>query len=356
MTTINVKKKSQAALLLAVALMFAISIQSCSEEKQAQAKSLEQIHKDDGVPVKTITVVQKEFSKSLNFYAKLSGKVESSQTAKIGDIVQKVNAKVGDFVKKGDIIIEMPVNNPNMRYEQAKIGLATLKKTYDRMKVLLDAGEMSQQKFDEVEAQYKVNLKNVESIESLLFIEAPITGTIISMVVHEGDMITLNMGQPTPIFTVSALGTLKSTVWVSESEMPHIKKGMPVSCEYAGETFRGRITNVYPAMDISKNAFPVELELNNPKKILKSGTTVNVNVKSYSNAEVIVLPVNIIKKENDKFYVYVESKGTAMKKYVSVGERNGINTEILEGLTPGEKVISEGISLIKDGTKIKNVN
>ncbi|MCK5740680.1 MAG: efflux RND transporter periplasmic adaptor subunit, partial [Chlorobi bacterium] len=273
MTTINVKKKSQAALLLAVALMFAISFQSCSEEEKAQAKSLEQIQKEEGVPVKTITATQSEFSKSLNFYAKLSGKVESSQTAKIGDVVQKVNAKVGDYVKKGDIIIEMPTNNPNMRYEQAKIGLATLKKTYDRMKVLLDAGEMSQQKFDEVEAQYKVNLKNLESIESLLFIEAPITGTIISMAVHEGDMISLNMGQPTPIFTVAQLGILKSTVWVSESEMAYIKKGMPVWCEYAGETFKGRVTNVYPAMDIRKNAFPVELELNNPQKILKSGTT-----------------------------------------------------------------------------------
>ncbi|MCK5741345.1 MAG: efflux transporter periplasmic adaptor subunit, partial [Chlorobi bacterium] len=77
---------------------------------------------------------------------------------------------------------------------------------------------------------------------------------------------------------------------------------------------------------------------------------------TYSNPEVIVLPINLVKKENDKSYVFVENNGTALKRAVIVGERNGIHTEILEGLTPGEKVISEGISLIKDGTKIKNVN
>ena len=306
MTMKNVKKKSTAALILAVVLVLGLGFQSCAKEEKVLAKSMEDIQKEEGVPIKSIIAANSEFTKSLNFFAKLSGKVESSQTAKVGDVVQKVNAKVGDYVKKGDIIVEMPTNNPNMRYEQAKIGLETLKKTYDRMKNLLDAGEMAQQKFDEIESQYKMNLKNVESIRQMLFIEAPISGTVISMEVHQGDMVSLNMGQPTPIFTVSQLGILKSTIWVSESEMVYIKKGMPVSCEFSGETFKGRVTNVHPAMDIRKNAFPVELELNNPKKVLKSGTTVNVLIDTYKNSEVIVLPVNVVKSSGDKHYIYVE--------------------------------------------------
>jgi membrane fusion protein (multidrug efflux system) len=63
-----------------------------------------------------------------------------------------------------------------------------------------------------------------------------------------------------------------------------------------------------------------------------------------------------VQNEGDNNYVLVEKDGLAVKKHVTVGQRNGINTEILSGLTPGEKVITEGLLMISDNTKIKNVN
>lgn len=344
----SVKLKLSILFLSAFMLIFTIS---CSEEEKVESKSMEEIHEEEGLPVEIKTIEKTGFSKSLSFYAPVHGIKQTRKSAMVPDEVLKINANIGDYVNEGDIIMEFPTDNPTVQYEQAKTGYETAKKTFDRMKKLLEAGEISQQQYDNTESQYLVSKRNYESIKQMLFVDAPISGTIISMPLRIGD-IPARDGE---LFTVAQLHKMVAKISVSEKEIGSIKKGMKAFAHYNGEEFTGFVTDVPLAMDPATRSFQVEIQFNNPKKELKSGVSVDINVDIMNMDSTIVVPRNIISSDNGKHYVFINDNGSAKITYVELGQESGIEVEITEGLLPGDELINCCKNMVKDGLKIKVV-
>ena len=105
-------------LIILVMLLFI----SCSQDVE-DTRSIEQIYKDDGVPVRTMRVQPGTFKVERSYNAVLTGIEESSAYAKVGDKVEKIYVKVGDYVERDKILLTFPTDNPNARYFQAKVGL-----------------------------------------------------------------------------------------------------------------------------------------------------------------------------------------------------------------------------------------
>ncbi len=340
-----------------ILLVLALFISSCMKEEEEPKKTMESIRNEEGVPVKVKEIKTKRFEKKLTFFAKLEGHKESVRGSSIGDKVLKINNRVGDFVKAGKVVVEFPLDIPSMQYEQAKAAFEISQKNYNRMKNLLEAGEISQMQYDGVETEYLVNKRNFESIKQALFVESPISGTIVEIYVREGDMIVSNMpGQPVPLFKVSQLERMIAKVWVSGDEIQYIKKGMKAIGRWNGGTYSGTISDIALAMDEKRNAFQVEISFPNPKRELKSGTTIDLDVIIYSNDSAIVVPQNLIVTEAGKSYIYVAENDKAVKKLISTGNVSGISFEVREGLRSGEMLITEGSTLLNNGTKVKILN
>jgi len=343
--------KGPVNLLYLIAFLGIILLQSCSEEEKEPAKSMEQIRKEEGVPVRIKTIEVQNFTKNLNLYATLSGIKETTKRAPTGDKISKLNAKAGDYVKEDQVIVEYPTDNPALQYEQAKIAYENSELTYKRMKALLEAGETAQQNLDNVKAQYLVNKRNFESMKQILFVESPISGNIIKMDLKVGDHIKSG----DPLFTVAQLGTMKAKAWASKDEAAQIKVGMPAIIIDGDTEFKGRVSEVTLAMDSKKRAFGIEMQFPNPGKKLKSGVIADVRIDIYKNQEAIVVPRNLIKEDPEGMYVYVENGGEAVKKYITFTNQSNIDFEINSGLNIGDRLITEGLSLISDGIKVKVV-
>jgi multidrug efflux pump subunit AcrA (membrane-fusion protein) len=92
---------------------------------------------------------------------------------------------------------------------------------------------------------------------------------------------------------------------------------------------------------------PVIFQLENEGHLLE-GAFAEVYLKSTPKPYVLTVPLSALGEEQGGHYVYVQMTGESYsKRYVSTGQHNGLFVEIIKGLKPGERVVTEGLSLVK---------
>ncbi len=331
--------------LFAVALFFGCS----SDEKPA--KSMTELQKENGIPVVLKEIKPEYFAKEMNFYSQISGIKQTTRSSAVGGRIEKINYKVGDFVKKDAVVVQFPEDSPSVQYEQAKAAYENSKKTFERMKALLTAGETSQANFDGAETQYLVDKRNYEMARQALFIDAPYDGTIVEIMVNEGDGVDSKI----PLFTIAKLEKMKTKIWASEDEITLIKKGMKAEVNFNGKTVDGMVTEISLSIDPMKRAFYAEIEFQNPGRVLSPGVSADINVKIYENKNAIVIPRNLIQTKQNKNYVFVASGSKASKREIKIGKESGLSVEVLQGLKSGDLLVIKGGSKLSDGQLINVV-
>lgn len=343
----NFKLKLKFSLAIS-AMLSILMINGCGGDEDT-AKSMDQIQKEDGVPIQVETVEYKPFEKYMNYFAKLTGWEEATKGAAIGGKIEKINFNVGDYVEEGQIIVEFPSDEPGSVYETARATFENSKRTYERTKVLLESGETSQANFDAVEAQYLVHKRNYEVARKLIFIEAPFSGTLVDVKVKVGD----NVKSEAQLFTIAKLHKMRAKIWITEKEIGDIKKGMKAEMELGGKIYNGRIVEISMAVDPARQAFFADVEFDNSRKELKSGVTVEIKVLVYKNPKALIIPRNLVMNDDGGPYVFVEKDGKAEKRYISNGQDSGIYYEVSGGLQVGDKLVTHGGLQLTDGAKVK---
>lgn len=324
-----------------IIIVFSLLFTYCQKNNQSN-----QQNNNNAIPVRVEEIKYKSFEKYLTFFSKLSGIKEATKGSNIGGKIKKINFKVGDYVKERDIVVEFDTYTPAVQYEQAKTAYENLKKNYERMKKLLQAGETSQANFEAIETQYLVAKRNYEAAKQVLFIDAPFDGIIVDIKVNVGDVVDNEI----PLFTVAQINKMRSKIWVSEKEVNQFKKGMKVITEYNGEKFVGKVVEISMAVDPSKQAFFVQVEFDNPHRILKSGVVVELKVLIYKNPNAVIIPRNLVNKDDKGNYVFVINNNKAEKRYITIGMETGLDYEILGGLNPGDFIVTKGFAQLDEDT------
>lgn len=331
-----------------ITLLVAISFVGCSGE-EIESKSMEQIQKEEGIPVTVEKVAPQRFSKHLTFYGKFKGERETTVGAMIGGRIEKINYRPGNNVKENDVIIQFPEDSPASQYQQAKSGYKNSERTYNRMKALHEKGEISQAQFDGIETKFMVDKRNYETMKDMLELDAPYDGTIIDIMVQEGD----NVKSKTPLFTIAKLNRMKIRIWLSDSERMQIKNGMKAIATVGGKSFSGKVAELSLSVNPMKEAFYADLIFNNFKREILAGTTADIEIITYENDNAIVIPRNLLKDNAGKKYVFLAGSENAKKQYVEISNENGINYEIESGLKTNDPLITKGVTRLNEGTKIK---
>ena len=328
-----------------------IALSGCGGDEEP-GKSMEQIQSEKGLPVKVEEIKTETFEKHLSFFSNLTGIKEATRGAMIGGRIMRVNAKVGDYVGENGVVVEFATDNPAVMIDQARNAYENSKKTYERMKALLEAGETSQANFDGAETQYLVNKRNYETQKQLLYIDAPFGGVITDIKVKAGD----NVKGEAPLFTVAQLNKMRTKLWVTEKEINLFRKGMVATINYLGKEYNGRVVDISLSTDPYKQAFYVEAEFDNGSRELRSGVTVEVKVLTYSNPNAIIIKRNLIRHDEKGMFVFVEKNGKAEKRYIGSGVDSGIDYEISSGLKVGDRLIVTGGAQLEDGKKVNVIN
>ncbi|MDP8220141.1 MAG: efflux RND transporter periplasmic adaptor subunit [Candidatus Stygibacter frigidus] len=324
-------------------------LSGCGKKDAVESKSLEQLHQENGVPVKVKVVSEEDFSKKLEYSVRLSGVNQVTEQSLVGGTVEKINFKEGDLVNEGDVIVTFPQDLSGMNYQAAKANYDVMSASYERLKNLHEEGGISQQEVDNVKAGYLAAESQLNTVKQMLEIAAPISGYLVEIYVDETDHVEAG----DLLFTVAEMNKLKSKVTVTEKEIGMIQKGSLAIAKWQDIEYRGKVTAVGYAMNERRGAFEVDLEFDNPQKIMKFNINAMIELEVYNNPSAIVVDKKNLLRDSSGDYVYIIKGDRAENRYVQTGQFSGLNFEITSGLKVGDKLVIESRNLLEDGSLVK---
>ncbi|PWT75590.1 MAG: hypothetical protein C5B46_02495 [Proteobacteria bacterium] len=294
----------------------------------------------------------------------------------VGGIVRTITPQLGQTVRRGQTVAMVFSNelaDTQSRYLTALAVLDEHHRHHMRTERLVEIGAASRQELESAASMYKdaesnvANLrqklillgltteridalKSTTQISSEVTIPSPATGTITSRSVNPGEVIEANK----ELLRVTDLSSIWVIGQVYEKDLATVRVGSGAnvtSDAYPNRVFRGRVSYVDPKIDPATRTAQVRIELANTGQMFKIGMYVNVAFGALGAAEktVPVVPKDAVQMIGNQQFVFVATdKPTEfiMRPVRLAAENNG-SYQVLEGLSVGERVVTNGSFLLR---------
>ena len=221
-----------------------------------------------------------------------------------------------------------------------------------RIKALYENGGISLQEYDNTRTQYDVAKANWDAVQQSVMVKAPISGILTNLAVQESD----NVSPGDVLFTISKTNKLKAHVWASEHQISDIAVGSTATASWRDITLQGSVIQVDLSLDTSKQAFGVIVEFDNPGNLMMSGITADIVIHGEQDDAAIMIARKNIFNDGVAYYVFLAENGVAVKRTIIIGRSHDLDVEVIEGLNPGDIMITEGQMLLNDNTLISVAN
>ena len=190
-----------------------------------------------------------------------------------------------------------------------------------------------------------LNMQMIRKRKSNLVIKAPIDGELGLLDVVLGQSIASG----TKIGQINSVGTYKVEAQIDEHYIDRVVDGLEATFERQGETFSTVIRKVYPEVRDGKFKADFKFDGEQPDNI-RSGQTYYLNLQLGQPEEAVIIPRGTFYQKTGGKWIYVVNKdgNKAVKREIRIGRQNPQYYEVLEGLEPGEKVITSGYDTYGD--------
>ena len=334
--------------------------------------------------------------------------------SKVQGWVGKINVREGDLVKTGQVLVTLDSREAEAAVAQAQASLeagrarlkqvqATSEETVQsqiqqtkanmelaqadlkRAQELQEKNFIARQQLDEARMKYNVAKANYDlALNSIrqktwendialaeaqvnqakatlefnkaqlanLIILSPMNGGITKRYVDPGTMVK----DTTPILTLMDFTEMKMVVNVIEREFIYLQKGQPVKITvtaFPDRVFTGRIEVITPALELQSRTAEIQISIPNPGFVLKPGMFGRAEVILRSNPQAVLVPIQSLFTEVDKDFVFVLKENKTFRRAVRKGVVRDTVVEILQGVSPGEQVVTAGHLSLKDGTQVR---
>jgi membrane fusion protein, multidrug efflux system len=345
------------------------------------------------VKAKVLTVKHKEIRRDVLSVGSLFPYDEVAVSSEIEGKVERVLVDVGDKVDKGQGLVKvLPVelalgaDQQRAAYEQtrarlgvpeggddlrdpadaaevkrAQAALEDAQQKYERSRSLFDEGLISKWTYDEAEANYKsakaaydLARQSVENLRAELqakraglrlaekklsdtVIRAPFAGHVKARMVTQGQYLRVQ----TPVMVIVNTDPLRVRLKVPEKVAGWIAVEQPVSVTveaYPGRTFTGTVSRMSPSVDTETRTLELEALLRNEEGLLKPGFFARATIASGQMESVLTVPHEAVRYVFGVYKVYTVDGKTLKEQEIKLGERNGDEVEVVEGLKDRQRI------------------
>jgi Cu(I)/Ag(I) efflux system membrane fusion protein len=189
--------------------------------------------------------------------------------------------------------------------------------------------------------------------QTYLTLHAPISGTVVEKEVVKGMRVEPGMR----LYRIADLSTVWLYADIYEYEVPLVHEGQEVTVAlsyYPGETFKGKITYIYPYLDAQTRTNRVRLEFANPQGKLKPGMYANSDIE-INLGTTLVVPASAVLQSGLRQLVFVDQgQGVFAPREVKLGVKTDSRFAVLGGLTAGERVVTSGNFLLDSESKLQS--
>ena len=271
--------------------------------------------------------------------------------------IARIGFRDGQPVRRGQLIIglDASVNQAEVAQARAEFELAqsNLKRTADLARKNFVSSSAEEQALSSVQVS-EAKLKLAEARLAKMQILAPFDGVVGIRNVSVGDYVK----DGSDLVNIEDVGILKADFRLPERHFTQIRVGQPVEVTadaVPGERFRGAIEATNPRIDANGRSLEVRAQLSNQERKLRPGMFVRVRVIIGERANALLVPEEAIVPLGEDFFVFRVDNGTAKRVKVRTGLRRDAKVEIVEGLAGGDKVVTAGMRLSRDGQPVKIV-
>jgi membrane fusion protein, heavy metal efflux system len=304
---------------------------------------------------------------TIDFNENMSVQVFSQYPGKI----LKAFYNVGDEVQRGDVLFT--IDSPDLLQAESTLlaaaGVLELqKRVLARVTGLLKSGGSAQKDVDQAtsdqqtaEGNFKAakdavrifgkadaeidQILNSRKIESTLVVPSPISGRVVTRNAAPGFL--TQPGTPPAPFQVADVSTMWMIANVIETDAPAFKVGQPVEARvpaYPDKTFKGHVTNVGSIIDPNTRRQLVRSEIEDPEHLLRSGMYASFVIRVGDPVRSLAVPEAGVVREGDGTMTVWTTRDNRhfVQRAVTTGIRQDGWVQILDGLQPGETVVTDG--------------
>jgi RND family efflux transporter MFP subunit len=391
-------------LALAGLCVFLLVSAGCSRAPDARARG----DSSNPIPVRTVALEEQVVRRPVQAVGSLLALEESRISAQVEGRVESILADVGDAVEEGQVIVHLDTTELKLEVERQR---AAVRQTRARLGIgpddplprdsaqvafvqraaadLFDAQQkfrraeqlqrdqlISQQQLDEAASRYNsaraghdLALQELEQLKAQIVsgeaalslsqkkladaaIRAPYVGAIKERNVSVGEYVRVQ----SPVAVVVRTDQLRARLAVPEKFAGVLKTGTDAQIRveaYPDEVFRGRLVRINPSVSQETRSFEVEALLPNPRGRLKPGFFVQATLPSEIEEKVRTLAEQAVSWRYGVYKVFVLDGGHVKEREVKTGLRQGARVEILDGLTPGERVAVALQGELRDGAAVR---
>ncbi|WP_337638211.1 efflux RND transporter periplasmic adaptor subunit [Prevotella sp.] len=361
------KKLSKVWLVVAVVIIVAIVAWALSGGK-----------KEEQITFDTAAVAPANIMNSITATGTIEPVTSVTVGTQVSGIVSKLYVDYNSVVKKGQVIAELDKTNLMSQLNSAKTQLATAQSqlnyqttNFNRYKTLYQKGLVAADDFDNAKLSYtqakeqvasaKEEVQRAQTNLGYATITSPIDGIVLSKSVEEGQTVAASFSTP-ELFTIAQdLTNMQVVANVDEADIGDVKEGERVSFTvdaYPDDTFEGTVKQVRQEATTTNNVVTYEVVISAPNADLKlkPGLTANVTIYTAERKGVLSVPSKALRftpqKETVGKMKIVDQTGNAKNKIwtiegnsivahkVNIGMTDGTNTQILNGISAGVKVVT----------------
>ena len=352
----------------------------CKEKKDAGAMK--------GMPTLAISVAKpivKDITLTKDYPGYLTTEKTVNLVARVNGTLQSVSYAPGGRVKKGQLLFVIEPTLYNDKVAQAEAELKTAqaqleyaRNNYSRMKEAVKSDAVSQIQVLQSESSVTEGVAAVSNAEAALstartnlgycYVRAPLDGTISKSTVDIGSYVGGSL-QPVTLATIYkddqmyAYFNVADNQWLEMSmnnqqptkDLP--KKIMVQLGKEGTESYPATLDYLSPNVDLNTGTLMVRANFDNPQGVLKSGLYVSITLP-YGEADhaILVKEASIGTDQLGKFLYAVNDSDIVHYRHIEIGQLiNDTLRQVLGGLSPQERYVTEALMKVRDGMKIKPI-
>ena len=299
-----------AAVLLTVAAVVAINATKNTENTGGPGKGGARGRGGTGNTIFTVRSAE-AVKKTLNDYVITNGEVESQSAVEVfpsmGGKVQQINVLLGSQVKKGDVIAKIDPSEPGTKY-------------------------------------------------ALSPVEAPISGSIVSIPLKVGTKVTTNSA----VTMIGDIDNLQISASVPERYVSELKTGLKAEITveaYPDVIFMATVSRVSPVVDAATRTKQVIMNFDKKDSRVNAGMFAKVKLYTSKYSGKLVVPSDaIITNDDDVSYLFVVNDDyTVSRRTVKTGKAIDGMIQVTDNLMAGERVVYEGMLSLSDGANVNDL-
>jgi membrane fusion protein (multidrug efflux system) len=268
--------------------------------------------------------------------------------------VQRILFQEGEKVAEGAPLVELDPSTYKAELDQAQADLGLAKANYDRATTLFAQKTGTARAVDEASAALNATRARMALAQAQLAkttIHAPFAGHVGLRRFSVGDV--LSPGQE--LANLVALDPIKVDFRVPETRLPAIAPGQTLDLTVdalPGRSFRGTVYAIDPLVEAQGRAILLRARVPNPDGALRPGLFARVNLIVTTRQGAILVPEQAIVPVGDRQTVFKVVDGKASAIDVKLGIRRNGKAEVVEGLKPGDQIVTAGQLKLRDGAPV----